>query len=452
MQRLSHLKTTSLCTPNNMDLIPAPPSGPKRHNSNGERKTVLHYRRHHYSWVVLAISTLVVFGALGLSRFGYSIILPSMQAGLKMDNTEAGVLATVNLVGYLLLSVLGGALAARYGPRAVITAGLFLAGGGMLLTSMANGLPSAALWRTITGFGSGASNVPVMGLLASWFAVRRRGLATGIAVSGSSIGLIIAGPLVPRIVTSYGDSGWRVSWQLFGGTTIFLAVLGWLLLRNHPSEKGLSPFGGDEENSVSPTIRPIQWGRVYRSATAWHLGLVYTAFGFAYIIYLTFFTKYLIAEGSYSQERAGSLFMTMGWFSLLCGLIWGPISDVIGRKRALLAVYLIHAVSFSMFALWPAPPGFTISAVLFGLTAWSIPAIMAATCGDLFGPRLAPAVLGFITLFFGIGQAIGPSVAGAMADAAGTFLPTFLLASAVSLIGAFASTLLRPASEREEPV
>jgi MFS family permease len=178
----------------------------------------------------------------------------------------------------------------------------------------------------------------------------------------------------------------------------------------------------------------------------WHLGLVYVAFGFAYIIYLTFFTKYLIAEAGYAQAEAGSLFMTMGWFSLLCGLIWGAVSDAIGRKRALIIVYLIHAVSFSMFALWQAPAGYTISAILFGLTAWSIPAIMAATCGDILGPRLAPAALGFITLFFGTGQAIGPSVAGIMADAAGSFSSSFILAGVVSVVGAFGAALLRPAS------
>jgi MFS family permease len=110
---------------------------------------------------------------------------------------------------------------------------------------------------------------------------------------------------------------------------------------------------------------------VYRSAVVWHLGLVYVAFGFSYIIYMTFFTKHLIAEGGYTQEAAGRLFMTMGWFSLLCGLIWGTLSDVIGRKRALIMVYLIHAGSFGLFAWWPAPPGFTLSAILFGLSAWS---------------------------------------------------------------------------------
>jgi MFS family permease len=112
-------------------------------------------------------------------------------------------------------------------------------------------------------------------------------------------------------------------------------------------------------------------------------------------------------------------------------------------------VYLIHTIAFSMFALWPGMPGFTLSAILFGLSAWSIPAIMAAACGDILGPRLAPAALGFITLFFGIGQAVAPSVAGIIADAADSFSPAFLLAGGVALLGALGAFLLRPVASRQ---
>jgi MFS family permease len=178
------------------------------------------------------------------------------------------------------------------------------------------------------------------------------------------------------------------------------------------------------------------------------LGLIYVAYGFSYIIYMTFFTKYLIAEGGYTQESAGRLFMLMGWLSLLCGLIWGSVSDRLGRKTALVIVYIIHSVAFGLFALWPSPPGFIISAVLFGLSAWSIPAIMAATCGDLLGPRLAPAGLGFVTLFFGIGQAAGPSVAGIIADAGHSLSPALLLAAGVALLGAVGSLFLSSTSPK----
>ncbi len=405
--------------------------------------------RFHYGWVILAMATLVVFGALGLARFGYTAVLPAMQAELEMNNTQAGALATANLVGYLALSVIGGAMAARYGPRAVIGVGLAVAGVGMLLTGLANGFYGAALWRGVTGVGSGASNVPVMGLLAAWFARRRRGLAAGIAVAGSSLGLILVGRIAPRILSAYGENGWRVCWFVFGGVALLLAAASLLILRNRPWRAGMMRARAEvDESPPASQEKALPWASVYWSPTVFHVGTVYAAFGFSYIIYMTFFVKCLVAEGGYSEQAAGRLFMIMGWFSVLCGLIWGTVSDVIGRKGALVIVYLIHTVAFGLFALWPAPAGFTVSAVLFGLSAWSIPAIMAALCGDLLGARLAPAGLGFITLLFGIGQAIGPSVAGAIADAADSLLPAMLLASGVALLGAIGSALLRPASLR----
>jgi len=391
----------------------------------------------------------VVFGALGLARFGYTMVLPAMQQGLGLSNTQAGALATANLIGYLVLSVLGGALAARYGPRVVITVGLTVAAAGMLLTGLANSFATAAVWRIVTGIGSGASNVPAMGLLAAWFVQRRRGMAAGIGVTGSSLALIVLGFLVPHLLSAYGWNGWRICWFIFAGITLGLAVLAFMILRNCPSELGLLPIGATgESTTITAKVRELNWGRVYRSGVVWHLGLIYVAYGFSYIIYMTFFTKYLIAEGGFTQESAGRLFMLMGWLSLLCGLIWGSVSDRLGRKTALVIVYIIHSVAFGLFALWPSPPGFIISAVLFGLSAWSIPAIMAATCGDLLGPRLAPAGLGFVTLFFGIGQAAGPSVAGIIADAGHSLSPALLLAAGVALLGAVGSLFLSSTSPK----
>ena len=93
--------------------------------------------------------------------------------------------------------------------------------------------------------------------------------------------------------------------------------------------------------------------------------------------------------------------------------------------------------------------GLLASAVVFGITAWSIPAIMASACGDRLGPRLASAALGFVTLFMGIGQALGPYVAGKIADASDTFVPSFLTAMGAAFIGTILSLLLNSKSRSE---
>ncbi len=398
---------------------------------------------HRYAWVILVVSNLVVVGALGLARFSYSLLLPPMQTGLEMTNIQAGSLATADTIGYLMLSLIGGALAARYSPRIVVTIGLALAGLGMLLTGAADSVLVAIIGRAITGIGSGASNVPVMGLLTAWFSAQRRGAASGIAVSGASVAIIGVSPLVPRIIASNPLEGWRICWNIFGVITLGLAVIAAVFLRNRPQD--LLQKNAENATSQGAPRGLFQLGQVYRSGTVWHLGAVYVAFGFSYIIYLTFFNKRLIAEGGFTPLEAGEMFLVFGWASLLCGLIWGAISDVIGRKKALILVYLFHALTFTIFGLARSETWFLVSAILFGLTAWSIPAIMTAYCSDILGARMAPAALGFITLFFGIGSAVGPSIAGAIADAGGSFVPVYLMAAGVALAGAASAFLLRPA-------
>jgi predicted MFS family arabinose efflux permease len=105
--------------------------------------------------------------------------------------------------------------------------------------------------------------------------------------------------------------------------------------------------------------------------------------------------------------------------------------------------YNVLALAYLLFALWRSPLGLYCSAVIFGITAFSIPVIMAAAAGDAVGGRLAPAGLGFITLFFGVGQAIGPAVAGWVKDQSGTFVYAFMLSAAVSVTGALGSLVLK---------
>jgi len=108
-----------------------------------------------------------------------------------------------------------------------------------------------------------------------------------------------------------------------------------------------------------------------------------------------------------------------------------------------LLAYLTLTVSYLIFAYWKSSAGFYISSIVFGITAFSIPVIMAAAAGDVVGGRLAPAGLGFITLFFGIGQALGPAIAGWIKDTTGTFTHAFVLSALVSFIGAAGSLILR---------
>jgi MFS family permease len=414
---------------------------------------------------------LAAVAAHGFGRMSYTLIYPEMKEGLGLTDTLAGLLATGNLVGYLVFALIGGFLASKFGARRVISLSLVLMGITMLLTGIANSFQAAFALRLLTGLGNGGAYVPAMALGSIWFTMRRRGVATGIVSGGIGLGTLLGGLIVPSVLLAYGAAGWRYSWYYLGGAVLIVALICYFLLRDRPEDLGLEQVGAPtpvkspgEQNPSPPSpsnpgpesSRPaekkpppsLQWGLIYKVKEVWFLGLVYSAYGFSYVIYMTFFKAFLWKEMGLSVALASHLWALVGGLSIFCGVIWGGISDRLGRKRGAALAYLTLALSYLIFALFHTLPAFYVSVFLFGLSAWSIPTIMAAAAGDYVGPRLAPAGLGFITLFFGIGQALGPYVGGYLRDLTGTFVFSFILATSVSVVGLVGSLLLKkPAAE-----
>lgn len=410
----------------------------------------------HYGWVIVGLGVAIAVGALGLGRFGYTVVLPSMKVGLGIGAVKAADLATGNMIGYLSFSVISGVLAARFGARAVITFFMLVVSSSMLLSGVANSYPVALIARTLTGIGSAGTNIPVMALVAVWFSPRRRGLATGIAVSGASIGLVITGLLVPGILRKFGPEGWRQAWFVFAAFALLVAVVGLILLRNAPAQKGLAPVGSKgnqsgEGSAVAGAVpkTALNWSLLYKSRQIWHLAGIYVLFGFSYVIYATFFVDYLTSEAGFPISRAGSLWSAIGMVSIVSGFIWGSVSDRLGRKYGLALVFLLQAASYALFGLWRSVPGFYLSALFFALTAWSVPAIMAASAGDLLGARMAAAAFGFISLLLSVGQALGPFVAGRIAAESGSYSYAFIAAAVAAVLGAIAALFLKMRDARE---
>jgi MFS family permease len=398
----------------------------------------------HYGWVILVTGLIGVIGALGFGRFAYTPILPSMKEALCLTYAQMGWIGTGNFIGYLFSSLMGGYLATRIGPRKVISVSLLWVASSLTLTGFADSFEFALTMRILTGIGSGGSNVPIMALASAWFAPQRRGMATGILVSGSSIALLFLGPSIPLILGSFPSSGWRVCWFFIGGLTFGIALWNFLFLRNHPEEKGLKAFGAESKPSPSLSLSIVSpsMSSLYRSPILWHLAAVFFTFGFSYIIYMQYYSAYLIHEVHFSTSKAGQYLSLVGVLSIFCGVLWGSVSDRIGRKKGLALVLWTQGLSYLVFGLLKSDAGYLISTILFGLTAWSVPSIIAAAVGDAVGPRAAPAGFGFTVFIFGIGQAIAPPIGGKIADLTGSFTSAFLLAAAFSFAGMVGSFFL----------
>lgn len=402
-------------------------------------------RKIDYAWIIVGACALTSMTTHGFGRFSYSMIIPTMMKAMSLSKYEAGLIQSFHFGGYLSFSFLSGFLVARYSARLVITLAVLLIGLSMIATGISNSFYEALVMRTLTGISTGLAYVPAMSLLSVWFQNERRGLASGLVSIGSCLGLILISQLVPLIIISYQEDGWRYSWYYLGLVPVFMTLICGIFFRNKPADLSgkLIKRGEKKAGTLKDKSSAFKWAQVFSNRDFWHLGAVYAAFGFSYVILMTFYPVYLSYQRQMPSTYYGNLFMVLAITSLASGTFWGKVSDWIGRKGALMMVFSMMSVSYLVVIFIQNPFGDYLGVIVYALGAWAIPTIMIAAIGDYAGPDLASSALGFITLIFGIGQAFGPWVAGWLTDFTGTFIPAFSLASGVGMLGIVILLFLR---------
>ena len=197
----------------------------------------------HYAWVIVATGMLAIVACLGFGRFALGMLLPSMASTLKLSYSQIGFISTGNFVGYLLSVLFCGHIARKIGSRRLIVIALVIIGASMAFISRAGSFTAILVLYFITGMGSGAANVPVMGLITAWFDRTVRGRAAGFVVIGSGFAIIVSGKLIPYVNRLLGPEGWRTNWLILAGVVTAIAAVGHVFLRNKPEDLGQVPDG-----------------------------------------------------------------------------------------------------------------------------------------------------------------------------------------------------------------
>ncbi len=398
-------------------------------------------RQLHYAWVVAFVGGIAVFCALGLGRFAFGMMLPSISTSLGLNYTQSGILGFGNLAGYLMSVPLVPSVLRRFGTRTTVTFGLLL----MSLSMFAMSATHSFFWLTafyfLTGLGSGAVVVSSMSVTAKWFAPSHRGLSSGMVMAGPGFGIILSGFAVPRLGPLYGISAWQVGWLIFGAITACVALFAILYIRNHPNDVGQAPYGRPATlagSSAEPLVRRAKFRLLA------HMGLVYGIYGAIYMLYMTFIVTSMVDSYGMSKAQAGSLWSWFGFLSIFSGLLFGALSDKIGRRAGMAIAFGILAVSFGLVGFGQSGIGLYISVILFGFAVWSIPVIMSASAGDYFGSNGAASALAALTLMFSAGQALGPVFAGILAEKRGDFSLSYTFSAIAALFAIGLVLALRP--------
>lgn len=382
---------------------------------------------------------LTIMACLGLGRFALGMLLPSMAGPLGLDYGQMGLIGTANFTGYMVSVLFSGYLAVRLGSSRFIFMALLLVGATMALVGVSESFKEVLVLYALTGLGSGAANVPAMGLVSAWFSRRLRGKAAGFVVIGSGFAIIISGLMIPYVNRMLGEWGWRMNWLILAGAVLAVAMVARLVLRDRPEDVGLGPLG----LAASPARDSGSVPALYRIRRIYHLGALYFLFGFTYAIYVTFIVTSLVRDRGFSETEAGMFWMLVGAFSLLSGPAFGMLSDRFGRRAGFSAVFTLQGLAYLFAALGLGKAMLYMSVCFFGLGAWSIPTIMAASVGDCVGARRAPQAFGVVTFIFALGQLSGPFAAGLLAEQLNNFTASFMLAASMSALAVALSLMLK---------
>jgi predicted MFS family arabinose efflux permease len=357
--------------------------------------------------------------ALGLSRFAYGLVLPAMADDLEWSLARAGLMTTVNGLGYLIGAMLTGAVARRVGVAVTFRLGMVLCAVGLATTAASSSYPAMLGGRLAAGFGG--AFVFIAGAVMA---------PTAVYFAGAGLGIVLSSVAIPPLVDQHPGQ-WPLAWIGLAAAAGLATVVSWPAARS---------------STVDTSTR-----RGARVCLLWPIAVAYMLFAAGYIAYITFLSAYLV------ERHASTTQATLTWAVLGSAVMAAPAlwERAIGQRPQQVLALLLGAIAgaASLALLWPNPPTVVISALAYGGTFMAVPAAVTALVRVSTPSERLTETLAAFTVVFAIGQTAGPWLAGLLADLTG---PGAALGWTAALCGAgallaVAAVPYRPSGHRASP-
>jgi MFS family permease len=383
-----------------------------------------------HGWVVVAAAFTVTFVGFG-SAYSFSAFVEPLQRDFAASRWSVSVVFSLAGFLYFALGMLSGPLADRWGARRLAVAGMILTGLGLAAAALARSLPQVyAAYGFGVGVGVGLSYVPVVGAVQRWF-VRRRGFASGLAVSGIGVGTLAVPPLASFLI---GSVGWREAYLVLGVAAAVLGAGVALLIENEP--RGIGPDGDPVRSDAGPT--PATGTSVHDAVRSRRFIGLYAAClicSFGVFVPFVHLVPYALDHGI-PRASAVLLLGVIGLGSTAGRFFLGGLADRMGRQAGLIAMYLGMALSLGLWALATRFPGLAVFAFLFGVFYGGWVALLPALVMDYFGGRNVGGLIGILYTSVAFGTLVGPSGAGFAFDATHSYTVPILASVLANLVAA----------------
>jgi MFS family permease len=383
--------------------------------------------RLFYGWVVVAATFAVLFVAFGVT-YSFAAFFASFQSEFQASRGDVSLIFSLSGFLYFVLGAGTGVISDRVGPRRVVALGMLILAAGLYLASRSSTLAQVyATYSLGVGLGVGFAYVPAIGAVQPWFA-KRRGLASGLAVSGIGVGTLVV-PLLA--VWMIERSGWRDAFSLMAACSLVLGVAAASLLDNAPQRRGLAPDNAPLSAAHAGTAAAAGAGirEALGMRSFWLLYGSTLCCSMALFIPFVHLAPYARDHGL--SARSGVMLMGLiGVGSIVGRFALAGCADRLGRRRTLSALYagmmLMLAWWLGSTAVW----SLAVFALLFGSFYGGFVALAPALVMDYFGAKNVSGLIGLLYSAAGIGSLFGPTLAGVAYD----LQQSYTLPIAVSIV------------------
>ncbi|MDR0324762.1 MAG: OFA family MFS transporter [Oscillospiraceae bacterium] len=371
------------------------------------------------------------------------------------DNAAASLTFSLLLATLTIGSVIGGKLAVMFSTRLVVFAGGIILSAGFLLASFVTEEAAWLLWVTygvMGGVGMGFTYSTTIACAQKWYP-HKKGLVTGVIVSALGFGGVVFTPIVERLIVSFGGQGAGEPKAFLVLSAVFFVVctIGSVFLKNPPAGHMASVISSASAPVKTAEDRtPLQMlksPKFYLVTAAFMLGCI------GGLMMIGFAKPIAVAKGMAETATVGVLAISM--FNSLGRLLWGMVSDRIGRKNTIL-VLLAGGSVLSLFVNMSQGVWVYILIALIGFFYGGLLSTFPSLTADLFGAKHMATNYGFVLLGFGTGAVISSQVAGsyrnvaAEADDISLMFPAFVIASCCAAAGMAIMLILKGMSKRKQ--
>ncbi|GAA3541085.1 MFS transporter [Streptomyces osmaniensis] len=404
--------------------------------------------RIHRAWFVAAVAFVTILGAAAFRSLPGLLIDP-LNDQLGWSRGTIGAAVSINLALYGLTAPFAAALMDRFGIRRVVAAALTLIAVGSGLTYWVTAAWQLLLcWGLLVGLGTGSMALAFAATVTNRWFTERRGLVTGILTAASASGQLIFLPVLALMV----DAGnWRPAAVTVALAALTVVPFVWLLLRDHPADVGLAPYGSQE---FVPKPPPAQ-GAARRAVTVlfsaartgpfWLLAGTFAICGASTNGLIQ--THFVPAAHDHGMPitAAASLLAVIGVFDVVGTIFSGWLTDRFEPRRLLAVYYALRGISLLFLPMLLAPsvhPPMLFFIVFYGLDWVATVPPTVALCREQYGEDSA-IVFGWVLASHQVGAALVAFIGGVARDVFGTYDMVWYASGALCAAAALMALVIR---------